>query len=181
MKHKQPEKRNWTIYYTNYSGVEKRAVELVSREMGTFTVRDPGVYCVHVLPVQKFVGEITGNAVIIGTFDSDPIFAKYIDRVQVPENGYVLCVTDNSEMLDAQLVLLCGDTSAAVWYAAVHFVDDYMAYSAPVRGGLFMPEEVFMGKLRPCSIACASKAKTRSIFTWGHPINDFRKCIQTGR
>ena len=42
-----------------------------------------------------------------------------------------------------------------------------------------MPEEVFMGKLRPCSIACAPKAKTRSVFTWGHPINDFRKCIQT--
>lgn len=179
MKHKQPEKRNWKIYYTNYAGVEKRAVELVSREMGTFTVRDPGVYCVHVLAVEKLGGEITGNAVVIGTYESSPLFAKYIDRAQVQKNGCVVKVMDNPDVPDAQLVLLCGDTAAAVWYAAVLFVDDYMAYAAPVRGGLYMPEEVFMGKLRECCVSSAPKAKTRSVFTWGHPINDFRKCIET--
>ena len=49
---KQPQKRKWKILYTEYSGPVKRAVELVTREMGTIAVRDPGVYCVHVLTVD---------------------------------------------------------------------------------------------------------------------------------
>lgn len=174
---KQPQKRNWKIFYTDYTGVQKRAVELVSREMGAVTVRDAGVYCVHVLAVEKWTSSAVENAVIIGTFDSDPIFAQHIESI--PADGFAVKVVDNPFSPAHQLVLLCGDTPAAVFYAAAHFVDDFFAFAAPNRNGLCFYEEIFMHRLPPYAYTTAPKAKTRSLFTWGHPINNYRQCIET--
>ncbi len=174
---KQPFKRNWKILYTDYQGPVKRAVELTAREMGAITVRDAGVYCVHVLPVEKWANNANENAVIIGTFDSDPIFAQYI--AEMPTNGFAVKVVDNPVSPSHQLVLVCGDTPAGVYYAAAHFVDDCFAAVAPNRNGLCFRDEIFLNRLPQYEYITAPKAKTRSLFTWGHPINDYRKCIET--
>ena len=47
------DKRNWKIIYSDYSGMEKKAVELVSKEMGALILRDKGVYTIHVLACEK--------------------------------------------------------------------------------------------------------------------------------
>ena len=174
---KQPQKRCWKIFYTAYTGVQKRAVELVSREMGAVTLRDAGVYCVHVLAVEQWKNTTKENAVILGTFDSDPIFSRYIDPL--PIDGFAVKVVDNPFSPTHQMVLVCGDTPTAVFYAAAHFVDDFFAAAAPNRNGLCFREEIFTQRLPAYTYISAPKAKTRSLFTWGHPINDYRKCIET--
>ena len=174
---KQPQKRHWKILYTDYSGPVKRAVELVTREMGTIAVRDAGVYCVHVLPVEKWANNATENAVIIGTFDSDPIFAQHIESM--PADGFAVRVIDNPASPAHQLVLVCGATPAAVYYAAAHFVDDFFASAAPNRNGLSYRDEILLNRLPQYTYITAPKTKTRSLFTWGHPINDYRRCIET--
>ncbi len=65
-----------------------------------------------------------------------------------------------------------------VLYAA-HFVDDFFSLAAPNRNGLCYRDEIFLNRLPAYSYSTAPKAKTRSLFTWGHPINDYRKCIET--
>ena len=47
------EKRNWKIIYSDYSGMEKKAIELVSKEMGALILRDKGVYTIHVLACEQ--------------------------------------------------------------------------------------------------------------------------------
>ena len=49
------DKRNWKLIYSNYSGTEKKAVELIYQEMGEQILRDPNVYKYHVLsfPIGK--------------------------------------------------------------------------------------------------------------------------------
>lgn len=176
---KQPEKRDWKILYTDFCGVQKRAVELVAREMGSITLRDAGVYCVHVMTVEKWADNARENAVIMGTYDSDPIFSRLLDRTEVPTDGFAVKIVDNPTSPAHQLVLLCGDTPVAVFYAATHFVDDFFAAATPIRNGLHYRDEIFLNKLPAYSYSTAPKAKTRSLFTWGHPINDYRKCIET--
>ncbi len=176
---KQPEKRNWKILYTDFTGPVKRAVELVTKEMGGYILRDAGVYCVNVLAVEKLSASIDKNAVIIGTFDSHPLFGRLMQREEVPQNGFAVKVLDSPFEEGAQLVLLCGDTPSAVFYAACHFVDDYLSEFALSRNGLRFPWETFLHPLPAYTFSTAPKTKTRSLFTWGHPINNFRKTIET--
>ena len=47
------DKRNWKIIYSNFGGMEKKAAELISRELGQYILRDRGVYTIHVLACEK--------------------------------------------------------------------------------------------------------------------------------
>lgn len=39
----------WKLVDNNYTGPEKRAVELVAREMGEYLLREDGIYAFHVI------------------------------------------------------------------------------------------------------------------------------------
>ena len=45
--------RNWKLIYGSYDGLEKKAIELINREMGALILRDPGRYTIHVLPLEQ--------------------------------------------------------------------------------------------------------------------------------
>ena len=46
-------KRNWKIVYSGYSGVEKKAIDLIYKEVGALILRDTGCYTLHVLACEK--------------------------------------------------------------------------------------------------------------------------------
>lgn len=169
-------KRNWKILYSNYVGAEKKAVELVQAEVGKFILRDPGVYTLHVLECAKMPSELDKNVIIVSTYNE--IVAEYVNENEIPENGYLIKVFDNPKNSDLQIVLITAREDYNVFYGAVDFVDDYPAVAAPVSGGLRTPCEMYDGKLPSYEYASAPTAKTRSIFTWGHPINDYRSYIE---
>ena len=175
----QSNKRNWKIYYTDYSGVVRRAVEFVSAQMGELILRDAGIYSIHVTAVEKLNEISHENAVILGTYDSHPFFEQFISKDEIKKDGFTVKVIDNPSKKEHQLVLLCGDTPTSVFYAAVHFIDDYLNMAVPNRNGLCFRYETFLNRLPSYSFSSAPKAKTRSLFTWGHPINNYRKCIET--
>ena len=47
------DKRDWKLVYSSYEGMEKKAVELISKEMGAQILRDQGRYTIHVLACQR--------------------------------------------------------------------------------------------------------------------------------
>ena len=51
-------KRNWKILYSNYSGLEKKAIELISAEVGKYILRDKGVYTLHTLAVEPITEKL---------------------------------------------------------------------------------------------------------------------------
>ena len=59
------DKRNWKILFSNYSGVEKKAVELVNEEVGRQILRDKGVYSLHVLTCEKVGASIEGKNIVV--------------------------------------------------------------------------------------------------------------------
>lgn len=173
------DKRNWKIVYTDYSGIKAKAIELVSTELGSHLNRDQGVFTIHVLPCVKTEEEPDSNFVVIGQYDDNAIIRKYVKKEEIPQDGYVVRVINNPASEELKIAIIAGDTPVSVFYGAVDFVDDYFAAAAPIHGGLPMANEIFNHPDLPeYENASAPKFKTRSIFTWGHPILNYRDYIE---
>ena len=43
----------WKIIYSSYEGIEKKAINLLSKEVGKNLIRENGVYRIYVLPCEK--------------------------------------------------------------------------------------------------------------------------------
>lgn len=174
------DKKNWKIVYSNYTGTEKKAIELVNREMGSYILRDAGIYTIHVLPCEhESCAVLDTNCVIIGKYGDNKLLQKYISSDEIPKNGYFVKVMQNPENPDLTLALITANDPVNVFYGAVDFVDDYFVQAVPMTGVLHRVHETFSEKLPDYQSASAPKFKTRNIFTWGHPINDYRKYIDS--
>lgn len=170
-------KRNWKIMYSDYSGVEKKAIELLNAEIGKTILRDKGIYTLHTLAVETENEFSDKNTVVVGVYDNSRIIQKYVKYDDVPQNGYLVKVFDNPDNSDCKVVVITAHRPINVFYGAVDFVDNYLPTAAPVSGGLRTPYETFNNPLPDYTNASSSNVQTRSIFTWGHPINNYRKYI----
>lgn len=171
--------QNWKIIYNKYEGMQRKAVELIAKEMGALILRNEGVYTIHVLPCEKETeSSVHGNAVVIGLHCESEIIRSHIDADAIDPDGYAIKVTDNPDREGIQLVLITAHNEQALFYGAVDFIDDYFAFAAPKHGPLTMVEEVFNAPLPPYEHSSAPTIKKRSVFTWGHPINDYRNYIE---
>lgn len=172
------DKRNWKIIYSDYSGAEKKAVEFIYKEMGSYILRDKGVYTIHVLACeQEKKAIITGNAVVLGTYDESAIIRKYIGEEEIQKDGYVVKVMDNPEVEGCKLVLITAKEKIGVFYGAVDYIDDYITIATPCCGSVVKWYDLFTKELPDYYNASAPMVPTRSIFTWGQPINDYRNYI----
>lgn len=170
--------RKWKVFYTSYEGPEKRAVELLYKEVGTYFLRDIGVYSYHTIGCENVGEPCKENAIVLGRYSENKIIQKYLREDEVPENGYVVKVMNNPEYPEYKLALICGDTPAAVFYGTVDFLDDYLADATPIFDAyIHLPNELFQHPLPDYYIATSPDFKTRSVFTWGHPINDYQNYI----
>ena len=71
-------KRCWKIIYSRYEGLEKKALDLVSEELGSYINRDSGVYSLHVLPCERVEEAVIDcHAVILGVYRENPLLQKY--------------------------------------------------------------------------------------------------------
>ena len=44
---------DWKIIYNNYQGLEKKAVDFLSKEAGKYLIRENDLYRLYVLPCEK--------------------------------------------------------------------------------------------------------------------------------
>ena len=169
-------KRNWKIIYTSYKGMEKKAIELINKEMGALILRDAGIYRIHVLPCEQVSNAVIDkNVVVIGLYNENEIIRKFVKKEEIKEDGYVVKVTNKG---DNKMVLITANDESALFYGAVDFVDDYFAFAIPKdHHPIRLTEEIFDFDLPDYYISSAPQIKTRNIFTWGHPITDYRNYI----
>ncbi len=168
--------RNWKIVYSSYEGVEKRAIEFVSRELGERIARDPGIYSIHVLAVEGVGAPLDRNAVVVGTYADNPVLRRFLSRDDVPADGYCVRIVDNPDAEGCQLVLVAGDTPQAVLWGAVDFIDDGLAAIAPKHDGHTFMTDLFEDPphLAPYESRRAPRTKVRSVFFWGHTVDDYQ-------
>lgn len=170
---------NWKIIFSSYEGLGKKAVELLSKEMGAQVLRNKGRYTIHVLPCEKEgVAALDRNAVVIGLHNESALIRQYITANEIKTDGYVIKVVDNPETAGTQLVLITANDSAALFYGAVDFVDDCFVEMSDKRGAMRFTDEALEMRLPDIYRSSAPAIKTRCVFTWGHPINDYRNYIE---
>jgi len=172
------EKRNWEILYSRYEGPEKKAIELIYREMGNLILRDAEQYTYHVMPVRRAADGLSErHAVIVGTYDENELVRRYVTLDEIPEDGFLVKVFDDPEQADRKLVIITAHKGREVFYGATDFVDDYFAFAEPRHVVIHFPRELFTEHLPDYTHASAPKTKERSVFTWAHPIHDYRAYI----
>lgn len=101
-------------------------------------------------------GDISAeNTIILGTYGDNKYFGDYFSPEDIPENGYVIRVTDNPLSPDVKLALICGYSPREVFYAADDFTDDYLTKAIPILDSLPLVHELFRHKLPDYSIPTA--------------------------
>lgn len=168
---------DWKIVYNNYSGLEKKAVELLSKDVGKYLIRNEGVYTLYVLPCEKEGNSIEKNAIIIGLYEQSETVRKFVKKEEIKENGFLVKVVKNPENESCNIVILTACDEIELFYAAVSFLDDYIPNNSPMFGAMRRPQLIFDYPLKEYSYSESTTNKTRSVFTWGHPINDYRTYI----
>ena len=172
---------NWKILYTKYTGAEQRAVEFLYREMGSSVLREPGVYAIHTMACEpaKSLENADSNLVVLGCRAENAILQRFIEPAELPANGYLIRVTENPDTPGRQLVLIAGSCSSAVLYGAIDFIDIAIPEMARELGnGLRFPDRTLLETLPPYQRASAPETPTRSAFSWGHTIGNFREYLE---
>ena len=179
---------DWTIVYGTAKGSEGLAAELLTGDLGDVLLREPGVYATHVLPClpAEAFGSVTGNVFLVGTPASNDALARYLRPGDVPEGGYLVRVVSEPTR---DVVLLAGDTPAATIWAVSDFVADgvgSMKESLERGNGIIFTRMLFADpdtfrsarRLPPYESRRKPQTLVRSVFTWAHPIDDFRDYIR---
>ncbi|MBR5438848.1 MAG: hypothetical protein IKV61_01330 [Clostridia bacterium] len=168
---------SWQIIYTNYSKMQKRAIEFLNREMSKYVLRELGEYKIHVLPVYKESSlTVENSAIVLSLYNDSNIIKNYIKPNEFNENGFILKVIDNPNTPESSLVLITANNEDALYRGAVYFMDDYVTKYSPMLSGK-LRYRFFDGRLVPGEYKEQVLSKTRSIFAWGHAINDYRAYI----
>lgn len=171
-------KRNLKVIYSNFAGPEKKALELINKEVGAIVCRDAKVYTIHVLPFEKDGCAIDKNIIAVGCITENQTIKKYISESEIPKNGYLVKIIDNPENKNLKITLITAFTPINVFYAAVDYVDNYLPAAAKNLSNRIQSEyNTFDDKIPDYIHASSPKTNKRSIFTWGQPINDYRQYI----
>ena len=187
----EPTIGTWKLVYGSLDGVEGRAAELITAETGPYLLRDPGVYATRVLPVVSaadFEDGTNVNLIVLGTCRDNPILRHFLKDGDVPSNGYLVrAFADGAR----NVAVIAGSDARNVLWGAVDFVDDAMTALRPFRGNglkyavdpfyvgeLWENPEGKKGRVNPYESRRSPKTKIRSVFTWGHPIDDFREYVR---
>lgn len=165
---------DWKIIYSRYSGAAKRAVNLLSKEAGQFLIREEGAYCIYVLPCEREGCTLKKNNFIIGIYEESPTLRQYLSSDEVPAKGFAVKIMPNPQDPEGRLVLLAAHKDQELYYAAVHFLDDYVTQNGPLYGTGGM---IFDAPLPEYFYSEEPDNETRSVFTWGHSISNYRDYI----
>lgn len=168
----------WKIVYHKYEGLEKKAVDFLSKEAGKYLIRENDLYRLYVLPCEGEGAKIEQSAFVIGMWQESATVRAYVKEQEIKENGYLVKVIKNPENENGRIVVITAKSANELFYGAVSFIDDYLAVCAPAHGRVRLRQFTFDEPMREWSYSEEPSTATRSVFTWGHPISDYRSYIE---
>ena len=183
----------WKIVYSSAEGPQGRALEVLTERIGFHLLRERHLAIPLVLPIEQDGGEpVKGkrDMIVVGRVQENATLRKYLGKDAeklVPKDGYLIRTLHDGEH---DVVLLAGDTPEAVLWAAFDFLDVQVPLMegaiAPPRGRY--PGTFFRANKRNLAkfdkekekripvrnIVCAPQTPVRSVFSWGHEMDDYR-------
>lgn len=169
---------DWKIIYTNYTGLSRKAVNLLSKEAGRLLIREEMVYSIYVLPCEKEGCQVSKNAFFVGLYNESETIRKYVSESDIPEGGFAVKVMRNPEDEEGSFVFLTARDEQQLFYSVVSFLDDYIPQYVTAGNTNVNQDLIFDEILPEASYSQVPDHKIRSIFTWGHSTSDFRNYIE---
>ncbi len=174
--------KSWQIVYTRYEGAEKQAVAFLGGELCKYLARIPDVYTLFVVPCVKTGEEAPDkNSIVVSTYGESPFVREHVTEEEIPACGWLIKTFKlplSTGEGTKQQILITAKKRENLFFAAASFIDDFMVTYAPLSGWLKMPSKFFESEIADNTAVFEPKVETRSIFTWGHPINDYREYIR---
>ena len=149
--------RDWKIIYSgNYTGITKRTINLLSKEVGRFLIREEMVYSIYILPCEKEGCEVSKSAIFVGLYDESETIRKYVKPEELVEGGFTVKVIRNPEDEEGSFVFLTAKSELELFYSAVSFLDEYIPTNAPASGCNRMVDQTFDIPESPITRSAAS-------------------------
>lgn len=166
--------KKWVVVCGEYSGLEEKAVDLLTAQMREYLDYEIPVYTANTVDTELFNSH---NAVKVGALsDNAYIKAKYASVANGDEEGYAVEVTATEEDNE---IFIGGNTMKGVYYGVVCFLTEYLPTVTPNLAGNVNKCGVFknlFNTLMPAYYKESAPAiKNRAIWTWGHCIFDYKK------
>ena len=175
---KYPKQTSWKIIYNAYEGLEKRAVEFLSAQMGKYLFPQKDAYMVHVLACEKEGATIDKNAVVLGLFSQSETIRRFVSKEELEGKDYFVKVVKNPDNPDCRIVCITANDVQNLYYGAVAFIDNYPLDCAPVHGGLHIPQWIYNYNMAEFAFGERAGVQTRGVWSWAQPIGDYRSYIQ---
>lgn len=175
--------RDWKVVYTTTEGPEGRALELLTAELGPLMLRDDDFHSFHVLPLEREGGPSVDrkNRIVLGTWNGSKAIRSLLMEGDVPKGGYFVRARAED---GTNIVVIAGDRPVDALYGAVDFIEDGLpSLAARLCDGVSYRSQVFDGDLfdgerRHHGVYASRRvpeSAVRSLFTWGHVIDDYRQ------
>ena len=166
----------WKVIYSSAEGPEGRALEVLTKRVGTHFLREAHFATPFVLPLEKDGGprvDTKRDAIVIGVPAQNATLKALLDGKVVPAGGYLIKTLHKE---GRNVVVIAGDTPSAVLWGVFDFLDvivpDLEVRMAGTHGGYV--GTFFRGKNIPTfEYATAPETPVRSAWMWGHVINDY--------
>ncbi|MBE6601852.1 MAG: hypothetical protein E7637_05035 [Ruminococcaceae bacterium] len=155
------------IYGAAENGVQKKALEVLSRELLDYTVEYPTCIAAD----QPFDRAQFGQLIYIGTAENNPHFSSLPTHPERPE-GYVITVKDG-------VIYIEGYDDGGVLYGCVDFYAKYIVNTEYTHNSYPYWKNPFENDfvLPDFELASAPSMTNRGLWTWGHVIYDYRNYI----
>ncbi|MBQ9431126.1 MAG: hypothetical protein IJU44_06195 [Kiritimatiellae bacterium] len=166
----------WKVIYSSAEGPEGRALEVLTKRVGTYILREAHFATPFVLPLEKDGGprvDTKRDAIVIGVPERNKTVKALLGGKSVPVGGYLIRTMHKE---GRNVVLIAGDTPSAVLWGVFDFLDvivpDLEVRMAGTHGGY--PGTFYRGaKIPDFEYATSPETPVRSAWMWGHVINDY--------
>ena len=187
----------WKVIYSATEGPEGRALETLTERLGPYFLREGHLATAMVLPLEKDGGEpVKGkrDIIVVGVPSANATLRRYLGgdpsgatvngrdarspsadvQERVPVGGYLIKTLHEK---GRNIVLIAGDSPEAVLWATFDFLDvvaptlesEISSQHGRYAGTFFRAEKIPEYECRR-----APQTSVRSIFSWGHVVDDYR-------
>ena len=169
----------YKIIYSRYDGISRRAVDFLNKELSKLLIREEGVYVLYVLPTECEADspKIPDNAFVVGLYNESELIRGFISEDEMGDNSYFYKVVRNPENEEGAIALITAREEKHIYNAVSAFLDDFPYATTPMTGGVPLYNELYDRKLKEYSGKGKELFATRSIFTWGHVLGNYRKYL----
>lgn len=172
--------RDWKVVYGSSEGPQGKALEVLTEAAGPI-LRDHRTSTSYVLPLEKDGGKPVAqrHRILVGRPSENAALRAALGDTDVPKGGYVVKTLSAN---GTNTVAIAGDTPSAVLWGAFDFTDlvlpqlaaDSVLWHNMAYRGHFFAITSLVSSVR----ATAPATPVRSLFTWGHVIDDYRNTFK---